>query len=120
MRTLRHLAVAILFSTSVVPASAQPLTAAGQPAQLDVRRAGDQSLRITLKPVTFSAWEAGRSRPHDITEIAQTIERVFGVPAAWTLGVLEPAPERRRSEVPEPRFRRRWTDAVYGMNPATA
>jgi alpha-glucosidase (family GH31 glycosyl hydrolase) len=54
MRTLRHLAVATLFSTSVVPASAQPLTAAGQPAQLDVRRAGDQSLRITLKPVTFS------------------------------------------------------------------
>lgn len=76
--------------------------------------------RLGVKPVTFSAWEAGRSRPHDITEIAQTIERVFGVPAAWTLGVLEPAPERRRSEVPEPRFRRRWTDAVYGMNAATA
>ena len=34
-------------------AVAQPITAAGQPAQLDVRVAGAQSLRITLKPLTF-------------------------------------------------------------------
>src|SRR5438105_4106379 len=34
-------------------ASAQPLTAAGQPAQLDVRVAGQNSIRVTLKPVGF-------------------------------------------------------------------
>ena len=34
-------------------ADAQPITAAGQPAQLDVRAAGERSLRITLKPVSF-------------------------------------------------------------------
>ena len=34
-------------------ALAQPITAASQPAQLDVRVAGDHSLRITLKPLTF-------------------------------------------------------------------
>ncbi|MEO7275344.1 MAG: TIM-barrel domain-containing protein [Vicinamibacterales bacterium] len=34
-------------------ASAQPITAAGQAAQLDIRVAGDHSLRITLKPLTF-------------------------------------------------------------------
>jgi len=28
-------------------------TAAGQPAQLDIRAAGDRSIRVTLKPVSF-------------------------------------------------------------------
>jgi alpha-glucosidase (family GH31 glycosyl hydrolase) len=34
-------------------AEAQQITAAGQPAQLDIRAAGERSLRITLKPLTF-------------------------------------------------------------------
>jgi alpha-glucosidase (family GH31 glycosyl hydrolase) len=34
-------------------AEAQPITAAGAPAQLDVRVAGERSIRITLKPVSF-------------------------------------------------------------------
>ena len=34
-------------------ATAQQITAAGQPAQLDVRVAGDESIRVTLKPVSF-------------------------------------------------------------------
>ena len=34
-------------------AQAQPITTAGQPAQLDVRAAGEHSLRITLKPVSM-------------------------------------------------------------------
>jgi alpha-glucosidase (family GH31 glycosyl hydrolase) len=34
-------------------ADAQAITAAGQPAQLDVRAAGERSLRVTLKPVAF-------------------------------------------------------------------
>ena len=35
------------------PASAQGITAAGQPAQLDIRVAGERSIRVTLKPLTF-------------------------------------------------------------------
>ena len=44
------LLVAILGAARV---DAQPITAAGEPAQLDVRAAGERSLRITLKPVSF-------------------------------------------------------------------
>src|SRR5829696_3936618 len=36
-------------------AYAQQITAAGQPAQLDVRLAGTGSIRVTLKPVSFKA-----------------------------------------------------------------
>ena len=36
-------------------AQAQQITAAGQPAQLDIRQAGERSIRITLKPVSFAA-----------------------------------------------------------------
>ncbi len=34
-------------------AAAQQITAAGQPAQLDIRVAGERSVRVTLKPVSF-------------------------------------------------------------------
>ncbi len=33
---------------------AQQITTAGQPAQLDIRKAGDNSVRITLKPLSFN------------------------------------------------------------------
>ena len=33
-------------------ASAQRITAAGQPAQLDIRAAGERSIRVTLKPIS--------------------------------------------------------------------
>jgi alpha-glucosidase (family GH31 glycosyl hydrolase) len=49
-----RLTLLLVVCLSVVStAQAQPITAAGQPAQLDVRAAGDRSLRITLKPVSF-------------------------------------------------------------------
>lgn len=47
---------------------------------------------LGIKAVTWSAWESGRTRPHDVVELAGHIERVFGVPAAWTLGVLTSPP----------------------------
>lgn len=57
----------------------------------------DQMAReIGVKAVTWAAWEAGRTRPQDVVELAELIEARFGVPAAWTLGVLAPP-------VPEPR-----------------
>jgi transcriptional regulator with XRE-family HTH domain len=52
---------------------------------------------LGVKGVTWSAWEAGRTRPHDVVELAGLIEQRFGVPAAWTLGVLNqatPAPRK--------------------------
>ncbi|MBO9681369.1 MAG: glycoside hydrolase family 31 protein [Flavisolibacter sp.] len=44
-----------LFSIATIAsdATAQNITAAGQPAQLDIRTAGESSIRITLKPISF-------------------------------------------------------------------
>jgi len=39
-------------AASAAQAQSQSITAAGQPAQLDVRAAGERSIRITLKPVS--------------------------------------------------------------------
>jgi alpha-glucosidase (family GH31 glycosyl hydrolase) len=51
---VRHVIAVLLVALSgAAGANAQPLTTAGAPAQLDVRVAGDRSLRITLKPVGF-------------------------------------------------------------------
>ena len=47
----------VLAFTSLLTAAAAPaqtITAARQPAQLDIRAAGHDSLRITLKPVGFA------------------------------------------------------------------
>jgi alpha-glucosidase (family GH31 glycosyl hydrolase) len=52
MRPVIILVLAALL-TSASLAQAQQITAAGQPAQLDIRQAGDVSLRVTLKPLTF-------------------------------------------------------------------
>ncbi len=44
----------ILVLLLAAPAAwAQQITAAGQPAQIDIRAAGDRSIRVTLKPLTF-------------------------------------------------------------------
>ncbi|OQP54564.1 hypothetical protein A4H97_21585 [Niastella yeongjuensis] len=43
----------LLFLVINCPVCAQKITAAGQPAQLDIRASGTHSIRITLKPVSF-------------------------------------------------------------------
>src|SRR5258707_243875 len=90
-------------------ASAQPLTAAGQPAQLDVRVAGENSLRVTLKPVGFkddypySPALAERSYPApelSLREIAKPVNKKVGAfdvevrPNPLTLVVKNAAGER--------------------------
>jgi alpha-glucosidase (family GH31 glycosyl hydrolase) len=50
----RGLAILLGVTFCAASAQAQPITAAGQPAQLDVRVAGDRSIRVTLKPVSFN------------------------------------------------------------------
>ena len=52
----RHLFCFVLVVTvlSTIPAVyAAQITTAGQPAQLDIRAAGEHSIRITLKPIAF-------------------------------------------------------------------
>lgn len=64
-----------------------------------------RELGITAQ--AWSAWEAGRNRPKDVVSLAAQIERRYGVPASWTLGVLNV--ERRQQNIPTQQ-RRRWTD----------
>jgi alpha-glucosidase/alpha-D-xyloside xylohydrolase len=53
MRFVPQLAIVVALRARAAAASAQPIAAAGQPAQLDVRVAGGQSIRVTLRPVAF-------------------------------------------------------------------
>ena len=53
MNTSRFFFLCILFLANGGFVSAQKITAAGQPAQLDIRVAGENSIRITLKPLSF-------------------------------------------------------------------
>ncbi|MFW5947898.1 MAG: TIM-barrel domain-containing protein, partial [Gemmatimonadota bacterium] len=52
MRLVLPILVTIQLLVPAIGASAQALTAAGEPAVLEVRRAGDQSVRVTLRPVS--------------------------------------------------------------------
>ncbi|HSL71344.1 MAG TPA: TIM-barrel domain-containing protein [Longimicrobiales bacterium] len=53
MRFVRRLH-ALAFSLVASSGYAQQITTAGQPAQLDIRPAGEHSIRVTLKPVGFT------------------------------------------------------------------
>ena len=43
----------IIFFAKCCLIQAQQITVAGQPAQLDIRAAGEHSIRITLKPLSY-------------------------------------------------------------------
>jgi hypothetical protein len=53
MRVVPRLLFLVALMAGPSGASAQGITAAGQPAQLEVRAAGERSIRVTLKPVGF-------------------------------------------------------------------
>ncbi|NJD10940.1 MAG: hypothetical protein FIB01_11075 [Gemmatimonadetes bacterium] len=53
MRQLNSLPLTLALLAGALPAAAQTITAAGQPAQLDIRLAGTHSIRVTLKPLSF-------------------------------------------------------------------
>jgi len=55
MRVIHRVLVLWLHLATVVSVPAQPITAAGQPAQLDIRAAGEHSIRVTLKPIGLTA-----------------------------------------------------------------
>ena len=97
MRFFRHLAVLVALLCSTVAGQGQQITAAGQPAQLDIRAAGDRSLRITLKPISyageFPATPSVVSRRYpapalSLREVTRPVRRTIG-----TLDVeVRPAP----------------------------
>src|SRR5690349_9007322 len=74
---------------------------------------------LSINPPTWSAWESGRTRPHDVVGLAVAIENKYGVPASWTLGVLT-APDQSMTNpvgIPAQRpsgeggnYGRRWND----------
>ena len=71
--------------------------------------------QLGYKDVTWSAWESGHNRPQDVLDVAVKIERRYGVPAAWTLGILGSAERRQPDRRPPAQHpRRRWTDATPG------
>ena len=83
----RFLLVASLIALPFSLAQAQAITAAGQPAQLDVRVAGKRSIRVTLKPLTFTErfpeHPAIARRPYPapgltLREIAAPVQRKVG------------------------------------------
>ena len=99
MRIITILAASALLSVSVAGRQAAPITTAGQPARLDIRVAGDHSLRITLKPTSFKgdfpatpavmtrSWAAPAI---SLQSLAGRIERAVGRFRV----VLEPSPLR--------------------------
>src|SRR4051812_22580200 len=48
-----HPVLFVVISLAAIGVQAQPITTAGQPAQLDIRVAGEHSIRITLKPISL-------------------------------------------------------------------
>ena len=91
MRSRRSpLACCLLLAASTAAGQAEPpIRAAGQPAQLDIRQAGPRSVRVTLKPVTFTAEfpenPAVAVRPYGRPAISL---RTLAAPVVKTIGSL--------------------------------
>ena len=81
MRQARHIVVIAMLLTSTVSGQGQQITAAGQPAQLDIRAAGDSSLRITLKPLAFKA---------EFPETPAIVDRKYPAPAISVRELTKP------------------------------
>ena len=54
---------------------------------LDNMTQADFATAIDVPPSTYATWEKGASCQLGEGEVARRIERVFGVPAAWTLDI---------------------------------
>ena len=89
MRSVRHLSIGLSLLAFVLTAdraaTAQQITAAGQPAQLDVRVAGDESIRVTLRPLSFK---------NDFPENPALAARTYPSPALSVREVARPLQRR--------------------------
>ncbi|MHA7270426.1 helix-turn-helix domain-containing protein [Arthrobacter sp. HLT1-20] len=59
--------------------------------------------RLGAKPGAYSHWEAGRNTPRQVVSIAQRIEMLTGIPAAWMLGLADPSPQPGPGTTANPR-----------------
>ena len=75
--------VYLLLSAASPPTWGAPITVADRPAQLDIRQAGEHSLRITLKPVDY---------PHEFPPTPALVDRDY------------PAPQLSLRELDEPQI----------------
>jgi alpha-glucosidase/alpha-D-xyloside xylohydrolase len=93
-RHLKQFAVIVALMAGPAAAHAQQVTAAGQPAQLDVRAAGEHSVRVTLKPITFNG---------DSPENPAVAERMYPAAALSVREVTAPVQKRVGSLIVEVR-----------------
>ncbi|MEW5982254.1 MAG: TIM-barrel domain-containing protein [Acidobacteriota bacterium] len=72
MRVVTSCAVVLWLAAGTQTRPATPITAAGRPAELDIRQAGERGLRVTLKPVDFDT---------DLPDNPALMERTYPKPA---------------------------------------
>ncbi len=81
MRTLRLTAVILALLTSTIAGQGQQITAGGQPAELQIRAAGERAVRITLKPISFK---------EDFPATPAVVDRKYAAPAISVREVTRP------------------------------
>ncbi len=81
MRVVRRFLCLIALMAGPPGAYGQEVTAAGHPAQLDVRAAGERSIRVTLKPVSFA---------RDFPDLPSVATRPYPVPALSVRQITKP------------------------------
>src|SRR5262245_19599829 len=72
--------LAVSFSKTTTEQSSS-ITAAGQPAQLDIRAAGDRTIRVTLKPLSFK---------NDFPATPAVVDRKYPAPALSLREIAKP------------------------------
>jgi alpha-glucosidase/alpha-D-xyloside xylohydrolase len=85
MRPVHPILCSLLFLAVAGASRAQQITTAGEPAQLDIRAAGEHSIRVTLKPVSFSA---------DFPFTPAVVDRTYPAPVVSLRSIAEPVSRR--------------------------
>ena len=84
MRVLHTFIVVVALAGQTAPAPAA-LTTAGQPAELSIRAAGDNAVRVTLKPVSFAP---------DFPSTPAVVDRTYPAPAIRLRSLARPVQQR--------------------------
>ncbi len=82
MTSVRHPFITLVgLLVAAATAQAQQITTAGRPAELDIRQAGEHSVRVTLKPVSYAA---------DFPFTPALVERTYPAPAISLRSIAAP------------------------------
>ena len=84
MRVLHLFLVVVALAGQAAPAPAT-LTTAGQPAELSIRAAGDNAVRVTLKPISFTP---------DFPSTPAVVDRTYPAPAIRLRSLAKPMQQR--------------------------